>query len=246
MTTCWISQNRRHRWLTIHAASCYMCRDGRGFHPPITVVGSSATDGSQTWHGPQSNVADAYRAATELLSVPSPTTIRDCGYCKPSLMPGVLAEASKTTDLAFWLNVRGDRPRTTIHLSSCALAYRHLWPGTPHHGGAIVDAAATGSGWYGPYPSLADARSAARYFQANRGAIVASCLRCARTARLDRLEAEMSAGLPQAVSVSDPAVPIGRSLTRDHIFCLECGQPRQLLILHLSRVHRIRADEYRR
>jgi predicted transcriptional regulator len=42
-----------------------------------------------------------------------------------------------------------------------------------------------------------------------------------------------------------PAVPIRRSVQRDHVVCLECGYRGQVLRRHLSVAHRLEPAEYR-
>ena len=43
----------------------------------------------------------------------------------------------------------------------------------------------------------------------------------------------------------EPAVPIRRSITRNHVVCLECGKRGAMLKRHLSHVHELTPEEYR-
>ncbi len=45
--------------------------------------------------------------------------------------------------------------------------------------------------------------------------------------------------------VREPAVPINKSVKRNEIVCLECGQGHKLLKRHLSSGHGVTAEEYR-
>src|SRR5436189_244143 len=42
-----------------------------------------------------------------------------------------------------------------------------------------------------------------------------------------------------------PAVPVRRSVQRDHVICLDCGSRWKMLKRHLSTAHHISAQEYR-
>jgi predicted transcriptional regulator len=42
-----------------------------------------------------------------------------------------------------------------------------------------------------------------------------------------------------------PAVPVRRSLARDHLICLVCGQKLKTLKRHLAVLHQLSPDEYR-
>jgi predicted transcriptional regulator len=44
---------------------------------------------------------------------------------------------------------------------------------------------------------------------------------------------------------SNPAVPVRRSLGRDHLICLVCGQKLRTLKRHLAVLHQLTPDEYR-
>ena len=48
-----------------------------------------------------------------------------------------------------------------------------------------------------------------------------------------------------ALGERTPAVPIRRSVHRDHVVCLECGWKGQVLRRHLSAAHGLSVDEYR-
>ena len=43
----------------------------------------------------------------------------------------------------------------------------------------------------------------------------------------------------------DPAVPVRRSLGRDHLVCLVCGKTQKMLKRHLAVLHQLSPDEYR-
>ena len=45
--------------------------------------------------------------------------------------------------------------------------------------------------------------------------------------------------------VREPAVPINKSVKRNEIVCLECGQGHKMLKRHLSSGHGVTAEEYR-
>ena len=51
---------------------------------------------------------------------------------------------------------------------------------------------------------------------------------------------------PQAVPARpEPAVPVRRSVGRDHLICLVCGQKQKTLKRHLAVRHQLTPDEYR-
>jgi predicted transcriptional regulator len=51
---------------------------------------------------------------------------------------------------------------------------------------------------------------------------------------------------PQAVPVRpEPAIPVRRSLGRDHLICLVCGQKRKTLKRHLAVRHQLSPADYR-
>jgi predicted transcriptional regulator len=43
----------------------------------------------------------------------------------------------------------------------------------------------------------------------------------------------------------EPAVPVRRSLGRDHLVCLVCGKKQKMLKRHLAVLHQLSPDEYR-
>jgi predicted transcriptional regulator len=43
----------------------------------------------------------------------------------------------------------------------------------------------------------------------------------------------------------EPAVPVRRSVGRDHLICLVCGKKRKMLKRHLAVLHQLSPDEYR-
>jgi predicted transcriptional regulator len=43
----------------------------------------------------------------------------------------------------------------------------------------------------------------------------------------------------------EPAVPVRRSLGRDHLICLVCGKKQKMLKRHLAVLHQLSSDEYR-
>ena len=49
-----------------------------------------------------------------------------------------------------------------------------------------------------------------------------------------------------AETKQEPAVPVKRSVSPGHIFCLEDGQPHQMLKRHLMTAHGMTPDEYRK
>jgi predicted transcriptional regulator len=49
----------------------------------------------------------------------------------------------------------------------------------------------------------------------------------------------------EPVSAPTPAVPIRRSVHRDHVICLDCGWRGQMLRRHIKGAHGLSADEYR-
>jgi len=46
-------------------------------------------------------------------------------------------------------------------------------------------------------------------------------------------------------AVPEPAVPINRSVRKDHLVCLLCGQPQKLLKRHLTHSHDLTPEDYR-
>lgn len=44
----------------------------------------------------------------------------------------------------------------------------------------------------------------------------------------------------------EPAVPVRRSVGRDHLICLVCGKKQRMLKRHLTSEHQLMPDEYRR
>jgi predicted transcriptional regulator len=51
---------------------------------------------------------------------------------------------------------------------------------------------------------------------------------------------------PQAVAARpEPAVPVRRSVGKDHLFCLVCGQKLKTLKRHLAVLHQLTSDGYR-
>jgi ROS/MUCR transcriptional regulator protein len=259
MTLRWISQQSRNRRLTIHRASCYMCNEGRGCK--YLLIGRSPTNArSHQWHGPFSTITDAH-AAAELLATPGRTTVRECRHCEQN--PSQTVSAADNGDITpsgaqavmpmpeqevtyteLWILVRGVRPRATIHVSFCGIDYHDERHQRLKHG-TNVTTPTVQPGWYGPFPSLTDADRAARHLQQNPGMVVRDCLRCARGLRLHPLNSEIAPGYPSVRGADDIAVPIDRSVSRDYITCLECGQRTQLLAIHLRWAHEITPNEYR-
>jgi predicted transcriptional regulator len=60
----------------------------------------------------------------------------------------------------------------------------------------------------------------------------------------DRL-GSLDTGDAGPASAPTPAVPIRRSVTDDHIVCLECGRKLKILKRHLASDHEMTPDEYR-
>jgi len=50
---------------------------------------------------------------------------------------------------------------------------------------------------------------------------------------------------PDATASAEPAVPVKRSVTGDHLVCLECGKHFSMLKRHLGTDHRITPEQYR-
>jgi len=50
---------------------------------------------------------------------------------------------------------------------------------------------------------------------------------------------------PVEVEKPEPAVPIRRSIQRDHLLCLVCGKPQKVLKRHLAARHELSPAEYR-
>jgi predicted transcriptional regulator len=50
---------------------------------------------------------------------------------------------------------------------------------------------------------------------------------------------------PVEVEKPEPAVPIRRSIQRDHLLCLVCGKPQKVLKRHLATRHELSPAEYR-
>jgi predicted transcriptional regulator len=48
-----------------------------------------------------------------------------------------------------------------------------------------------------------------------------------------------------AAAKPEPVIPVRKSLSRDHIFCLMCGRKQKLLKRHLSSAHNLTPPEYR-
>jgi predicted transcriptional regulator len=55
----------------------------------------------------------------------------------------------------------------------------------------------------------------------------------------------LSLGKPPEPEAPTPAVPIRRSVTRNHVVCLECGWQGHTLRRHIQAKHGLSADEYR-
>jgi predicted transcriptional regulator len=62
-----------------------------------------------------------------------------------------------------------------------------------------------------------------------------------RLAVLEAEEAESAAAAQKPV----PAVPVRRSIAKDHLVCLLCGQPQKLLKRHLTTAHDLTPADYR-
>jgi predicted transcriptional regulator len=56
----------------------------------------------------------------------------------------------------------------------------------------------------------------------------------------------LTLGQPPEPEPATPAVPIRRSVTRDHVVCLECGWRGRILRRHIQVRHGLGRDEYRR
>jgi predicted transcriptional regulator len=52
-------------------------------------------------------------------------------------------------------------------------------------------------------------------------------------------------GKPLVVESRIPAVPVGRSVQREHVVCLECGYRGQILRRHMRVEHHLAPEEYR-
>jgi predicted transcriptional regulator len=50
---------------------------------------------------------------------------------------------------------------------------------------------------------------------------------------------------PAEVEKSEPAVPVRRSIQRDHLLCLVCGKPQKVLKRHLAVQHDLTPEQYR-
>ena len=56
----------------------------------------------------------------------------------------------------------------------------------------------------------------------------------------------IDAGHPSKVAATaEPAVPVKRSVTPDHLICLECGKHFSMLKRHLRTDHQLTPDQYR-
>jgi predicted transcriptional regulator len=56
----------------------------------------------------------------------------------------------------------------------------------------------------------------------------------------------IDAGHPSNVAATaEPAVPVKRSVTPDHLICLECGKHFSMLKRHLGTDHQLTPDQYR-
>ncbi len=53
------------------------------------------------------------------------------------------------------------------------------------------------------------------------------------------------ARLESGEEIREPAVPINRSIKRNEIICLECGQGHKMLKRHLTSAHGLTVEEYR-
>ena len=62
-----------------------------------------------------------------------------------------------------------------------------------------------------------------------------------KLAGLEAEEAETAAATQKPV----PAVPVRRSIAKDHLVCLLCGWPQKLLKRHLTNGHDLTPDDYR-
>ena len=52
--------------------------------------------------------------------------------------------------------------------------------------------------------------------------------------------------LESGEKIREPAVPIGNSVKRNEVICLECGNGHKMLKRHLSTAHGLSHDEYRK
>jgi predicted transcriptional regulator len=50
---------------------------------------------------------------------------------------------------------------------------------------------------------------------------------------------------PAEVEKPEPAVPVRRSIQRDHLLCLVCGKPQKVLKRHLAVQHDLTPEQYR-
>ena len=50
---------------------------------------------------------------------------------------------------------------------------------------------------------------------------------------------------PVAAEKTEPAIPVKKSITAEHIACLECGKHFSMLKRHLNTDHKLTPDEYR-
>jgi predicted transcriptional regulator len=259
MTLSWISQHIWSRRLTIHLGSCSMCNDGRG--PKYHLLGNSpAEERTRQWHGPFPSAAAAQDAATALLAITPRAGVRECRRCNPGPAgtvalagdgPSRLRYASPSgrtpmpiPDTPYWMKVVINPPlRATIHLNFCGVVNRGRSPMTSSHG-TDVEASTCEAGWYGPYVSYAESRSAALHVQ-QAGGLIRDCFQCFHASRRYRLRADISPKQRFEPDIGGPAVPVDQSVSRDHIICLECGQRTQLLAIHLRRAHQTAPNEYR-
>ena len=62
--------------------------------------------------------------------------------------------------------------------------------------------------------------------------------------RLAGLEAEEAESVA-AAQKPEPAVPVRRSIAKDHLICLVCGQSQKLLRRHLTTAHDLTPADYR-
>jgi predicted transcriptional regulator len=51
--------------------------------------------------------------------------------------------------------------------------------------------------------------------------------------------------LPSAAGRSEPAVPVKKSVTPDHIICLECGRKQKMLKRHIRTAYGLSPEQYR-
>jgi hypothetical protein len=259
MTVYWISQHIWSRRFTIHLGSCFMCNEGRGSKYRL-IENSLVGERTRQWHGPFSTTTDAH-AAADLLATHDRPIICECRHCMADLSQIALAAGNgdipppkfqsvmnmpkhEITAPEFWICITGDQPRATIHVNFCTITNRDARYRIPNHG-TNVKTPTVQTGWYGPYQSKSDVDYAARQFQQAFGIAVRDCLRCARASRRHPLNAEIGSSQPSLPDVGEPAVPIDRSVTQDHITCLECGQRTQLLAHHLRGKHNVSPDDYR-